>query len=537
MPRKINILDCTLRDGGYYNNWDFSREVVEDYLMAMQAVSVDYVELGFRSLKNDGYKGGCGYTKDNYINSLCIPSDLKIGVMVNAGELVNHNDGVIPALEKLFKPAAESPVSLVRIACHFPEVEKVLTGITWLKENGYLVTINLMQIADRTEDEIISIAKLINDYPLDVFYFADSMGGLNPDDTAAIIKLLQDHWKGDIGFHAHDNLSQAMLNTERAVREGVKWVDGTVTGMGRGPGNAKTEYLVVELDTFRRKKINLARLQKTIKRHFEPMQSKYGWGTNTYYYLAGKKGIHPTYIQEMLNDTRYDADEILTVIEQLGDIEGKKFNATSLENKRHMFFEKPGGSWAPESYFNGNDVLLIGTGPGVETHKHAIEEYIRDCKPKVIALNTQTSIDPDLISIRVACHPMRLLADVEEHAYLPQPLVLPLSQLPELVKEILGKKELYDFGIQVNNNTFAFYDTYCTLPNSMVIAYALAIASSGKASSIYLAGFDGYSSDDPRNVEMDWLLDLYGSTTGSKPLAAITPTRYRIPKKSVYGMI
>ena len=43
------ILDCTLRDGGYYNNWDFDSEVVNKYLAAMASANIDYVELGLRN--------------------------------------------------------------------------------------------------------------------------------------------------------------------------------------------------------------------------------------------------------------------------------------------------------------------------------------------------------------------------------------------------------------------------------------------------------------------------------------------------------
>ena len=55
MSKNIKILDCTLRDGGYYNNWDFSNELISDYLNTMRDSSVDYVELGFRSLKNNSF--------------------------------------------------------------------------------------------------------------------------------------------------------------------------------------------------------------------------------------------------------------------------------------------------------------------------------------------------------------------------------------------------------------------------------------------------------------------------------------------------
>jgi 4-hydroxy 2-oxovalerate aldolase len=158
----VKLVDCTLRDGGYYNSWDFPSSLINDYLKAMEAIFADYVEIGFRTLKTVGYKGGCGFSTDNYIRTLDVPPGVKIAVMINAGELVEYPGGVLTALKKLFITAKESPVSLVRIACHSPEIEPVMPGISWLKENGYLTTINFMQIADRTAEEIRNAAKLIS---------------------------------------------------------------------------------------------------------------------------------------------------------------------------------------------------------------------------------------------------------------------------------------------------------------------------------------------------------------------------------------
>lgn len=533
---KINLLDCTLRDGGYYNTWDFPQELIENYLKAMEAISADYVEIGFRTLDTNDYKGGCGYSTDSYIRSLNIPPGVKLAVMVNAGEFMKHPGGVTSALEKLFAPAADSPVSLVRIACHMPEIEPIMPGVSWLKEKGYLATINFMQIADRSEDEIDKIAKLVSNYPLDVLYFADSMGGLNPDQTAGIIQTLRNHWKGEIGIHTHDNMCRGITNSLRAIEEGVTWVDGTVTGMGRGPGNAKTEYLAIEMEQYRQVPSNPLKLLAVINKYFKPMQDKYRWGSNPFYYLAGKYGIHPTYIQEMLGDTRYNEEDILAVIDHLKTGGGKKYRLDTMEAARHFYNGEPMGTWVPANMIAGKDVLVLGTGPGVVSHQRAIEGLVKSRKPFVIALNTQRSIASDLIDIRVACHPMRLMADCHEHANLPQPLATPVSQLSESVLKALGNKQLLDFGLQVQAETFAFYENHCILPTVLVIAYALAIATSGKAKRILLAGFDGYGSDDPRTIEMDDLFMGYKKAEEALDILAITPTKYKIPTTSVYAM-
>ena len=258
------FLDCTLRDGGYYNAWDFSLELTHRYLEAMQAAGVDVVELGFRTLKNEGFQGPFAFTTDDFVRSLTIPAGLTIGVMVNGSELVGVPQDKV--LERLFpNPAADSPVDLVRIACHIHEFEEALPAVTWLKDRGYYVGFNLMQVADRSEDEVKALARLAKTYSLDVLYFADSMGSMNPDQVAQIIQWFRSEWAGAMGIHTHDNLGLALSNTLRALNEGVIWVDSTVTGMGRGPGNARTEELAIEIAEDRGKPANMVPLMMLLR--------------------------------------------------------------------------------------------------------------------------------------------------------------------------------------------------------------------------------------------------------------------------------
>jgi len=331
------FLDCTLRDGGYYNSWNFPESLVNEYLHAMQAAGIDYVELGLRSLINNGFKGAYAYTKDDFVRSLDIPDGLKLGVMLNAAELVGEQplEGV---LEVLFPETAQtSPIKLVRIASHVHEFARALPAVHWLKERGFAVGFNLMQVADRSKEEIVSLAKEAMNYPIDTLYFADSMGSMAPDQTAQIIGWLRIHWQGAVGVHTHDNLGLALSNTLRALKEGATWVDATVTGMGRGPGNARTEELAIEIAALRNQNVNLIPLMALVRKHFKPMQEHYGWGTNPYYYLAGKYGIHPTYIQQMLGDSRFSEEDVLAVIEHLRREGGKKFNLNTLDAARHFY--------------------------------------------------------------------------------------------------------------------------------------------------------------------------------------------------------
>lgn len=529
-------IDCTLRDGGYYNNWDFSKALINDYIQAMAASNVHFVELGFRSFDNAGFKGACAYTTDDFINDLVIPESLGVGVMVNASELTQHVSGSVNAVKLLFKPSFESRVNLVRIACHIHEFEEALKACNWLKSVGYKVGINLMQIADRSDDEIRGIGKIANLSDVDVLYFADSLGSMDPEQTTKIVRTLKTTWSGELGIHTHDNLGMAVVNTIRAINEGVTWIDSTVTGMGRGPGNAQTEYLLVERRQREGVSINLIPVLDLIKKHFKEMQYKCGWGKSPYYYMAGKLGIHPTNIQEMMNDTRYGNAEIISVIEHLAKVGGKKHDTQILNEGREALDGDSSGEWHPSEIIEGKSVLILGGGDSVRRHRDAIERYIKRNGIIVIALNAQDDIRSELINLRAASYPVRIFADCDKYNSFNTPLVIPKSRLSKDTLSALEKTKVYNFGLEIKPDIFSFGSCSAICPSTLAIAYALAVATSGRAKNILLAGFDGYVNEDKRNEEIGRIFDIYMGALGSLPIKSVTQTRFKIPTTSIYAI-
>ena len=532
--KKITLLDCTLRDGGYYNNWDFSNELVNEYLKVMSLVGINYVELGFRSFKSRGFKGPSWYTTDSYIESFKIPKSLKVAVMVNVSELVSHPLGPIKAIKLLFKKSKKTEIKLVRLATHYEEFNTAAAVCKVLKNMGYEVGINLMQISEQTKEKILSISKIADDVKPDVLYFADSLGSMLPLGISNLISNLRSHWKGPIGIHAHDNLKKAIDNTLEAINDSANWVDSTVTGMGRGPGNVQTEYLLIEMENIKKKKIDILPLLNLIKKYFEPLKNKYEWGTNTYYYMSGKYGIHPTYIQEMLAKN-YSEPELLTAIEQLKISGAARYNADLVKSEFQKTIKIKNGTWLPSNKIKKREVLMLASGPKIKDYKNEIEKYIKIKKPFVMALNTDVIINKKLIDAYVACNPLNLIADVNLYKNLSSPLIVPKSLLSSQLKKKLKKVKILDFGVGVKENTFEFFKKGATLPRLYTLGYALAIATSGKASRVLLAGFDGYGSNNVRTKEINKLFYSYSSTKDSKQLISITPTSYSISSSSIYA--
>jgi len=307
---QIEILDCSLRDGGYHNNWHFHRHLVENYLNCIPGSGINVVEIGFRTPHKEGL-GPYAYSTDDLLLSLPLP-DACIDVMVNANEFTN----VSKDINSIFDSAANSPVSMVRIASHFNTLMESAHIAQELRRLGYKVGFNIMQIAGKPTEMVESVAKEVVGWNcVDVLYFADSFGNLNAEGIKKAIDLFRMHWNGDIGVHCHNNKGIALSNTIAAIDNGATWVDSTMAGMGRGAGNTHTEFLLIELSLIG---VNCSPLKAfDAVGDFEALREEYRWGTNLFYYVSAIWNIHPMYAQTMIS--KYQHKDIIRCLSKLKD--------------------------------------------------------------------------------------------------------------------------------------------------------------------------------------------------------------------------
>ena len=201
------ILDCTLRDGGYYVKWDFEESIVKKYLSAVAIAKIDVIEIGFRFLPTSEFLGAFAYSTDEYLRTIDLPDNIPVAIMVNASEIINNKDHkIVDTINQLFSKKTKSPVSIVRVAVNVKDIDSSYDIVFALKSLGYRVFLNLMQIDKIDNDEIINISSLIESWKLvEVLYFADSFGSMNPGRVAQIFNSISTTWTGLIGIHAHDN--------------------------------------------------------------------------------------------------------------------------------------------------------------------------------------------------------------------------------------------------------------------------------------------------------------------------------------------
>lgn len=531
----IKILDCTLRDGGYYNNWDFEPETVRKYLSAMAASGIDMVEIGFRLKPAHTFLGASAYCTDDYLAALNVPETLKLAVMVNASEFIHEPQNGVGAVDACFAPAASSPVCMVRVALRAQDVAAVRHIAQRFRELGHTLAINLMQIDSLTEDAIVAVAREVASWnAADILYFADSLGNLDPESTRKIVKALDSVWPGELGFHAHDNKGQAFVNSLAAADSGVTWLDATILGMGRGAGNVRTESLLIELENRKPGAYNAQSLYPLVLEEFASLHKQYGWGANLFYHLSAVEGIHPTYVQELLTSNRYTPDEILSALKYLSGTEARSYSPDALGAAVRGGDLGGDGTWHADGWAQGKSVLIIGSGASTARYMEAIEQYIRRKQSVVLCLNINRTVPTDLVSAYVACHESRILIEAHHYRELGRPVILPLDRVPEGVQALLKDVEVQDYGLRLSDKRVEIGDTGCVLPAMLAAAYAIALATAAGAERILMTGFDGYAAGDPRQEEMIEVLEQYQRVDKAIPIMAITPTTYPIMQRSIY---
>lgn len=536
----INILDCTLRDGGYYNNWDFDNDLFLDYLDKIASSNIDFVELGLRNFPKEGFLGAFAYTTEDFLNSIELPEGPVYGVMVDAKTILSSSLPIEDAISELFVDSKISKIGLVRIAAHFDEIEMCEDIINSLHDLGYIVGLNLMQAGGKDDEIILKKVKLISNWnSLDVLYFADSLGNMDSTEVTRIISLIKSYWDKPIGIHTHNNMGKGLNNSIAAINEGVTWIDSTVTGMGRGAGNTQTEYLLTHLNNSNfEKKYNLEHIYDLVIKRFEKLQKKYNWGSNLLYYLGAQNNVHPTYIQNLLTDQRYNDEEKLASISYLSSLNNSNSYSDEVLTAALKFYNENcdiNGADSVKGLFQEKNILIITNSKSTHKYSKDIALYIEKYNPIVISINVNKFIPANLIDYYVISHNSKFLSESNLYKNIQKPLILPKCRFTKDELDEIAGLNFIDYGLDITKNILLPHENHVVIPYDITVAYLLGILLESKIKTLSVVGFDGYMKDDVRQEEMIDVLSLYKSHKNAVEINSLTPTTYPIKKGSIYA--
>lgn len=511
----MKILDCTLRDGGYYTDWDFDSYTVDAYLQAMNILPVDYLEVGYRNNPSKEYLGKFGYSPISVLKYLRKKSTKKLVVMLNEKSTKPED------LELLLDPIV-GIVDMIRIAIDPKNFDRAVVLAKAVKEMGFEVGFNCMYMSKWSTEYDGFLAKLsvLNDF-CDLFCMVDSFGGVTPEDVTNIYKEVRANTTVPVGFHGHNNLQLGLINTITAMKLGVDYVDATILGMGRGAGNLNMELLLTYLNAHEGMKVDFNVLGDVISA-FTPLMEKYRWGTNLPYMLAGANRIPQKEVMDWVTNRVYSFNSIIRALDNRKNhnVDNAKYPVLEIKKK----YDK---------------VLIVGGGNSVIEHIDGIRDYILNNDNIAVVFATarharlfQNVHCPKYFAL-VGRESRRLAVNVDTSNFVDTVVLPPYprtmgTDVPEFA--MLNTYELKDI-------TFTSeYQDSCT---SLAIQIAMEIC----GIDLFLVGYDGYPGDILSEKEMalsheNRIIFRSYEQSSNKFLVSLTPSLYKeLVVKSIYQYI
>jgi 4-hydroxy 2-oxovalerate aldolase len=305
------VLDCTLRDGGYYTDWHFSAKFLEDYLKTIKSLPINIIEVGYLSDQNDNL--GPFYHLDtntlSFIKSK-IRKDQKVFAMINFKEIKNANH-----LIKIIKKKKKY-LDGIRFAIppnKINSLNKIVKDVPYFKKKLSL-NINLMYLSQWINNKRL-IGEIFKTVPkeLKTLAFVDSHGSITSDQVDIFFREIN-QFKNKINFgcHFHNNCGLALANSLIAKKNNCEIIDTTFSGMGRGAGNAETE-LFIAINDETRNKVRGYDLNYFLE-DINSLKKKLNWGSSFAYAFASKNGYSQAEMMDLLQKKRLDPTSALEQI-------------------------------------------------------------------------------------------------------------------------------------------------------------------------------------------------------------------------------
>ena len=284
--KEIKVIDCTVRDGGLMNKWQFSDTFVRNVYNALADAAVDYMEIGYLSSKSafDVKEfGAWKFCQEKDLKKIIGEREkrIKLSAMADIGRIELDD---IPL-------ASESSLDMIRIACYVNQVDSAIALAHHCMDKGYETAINLMAVSTVGIRELNECLEDLNKSKVPIIYLVDSFGAFYSEDIDALTQKYFERLPGKIiGAHFHNNQQLAFGNTISAIINGVNFLDATLYGIGRGAGNCPLELLISFL---KNPKFNVRPIIRCIEEEVLPWSKKIDWGYSVPYMVTGTMNQHP----------------------------------------------------------------------------------------------------------------------------------------------------------------------------------------------------------------------------------------------------
>lgn len=375
---KTKILDCTLRDGGYVNDFKFGKKGIHTIIDQLTNASIDIIETGF--LEDGDYNEETSVFNRVEQIAKFIPVDRKNSMYVAMACYGEYN------LEQL-APHDGKSVDGIRVTFHNNEIQEALSYCREIQKKGYKVFVQPVGTTSYSDEQLIALIHEVNEIRPYAFYLVDTLGLLQKNEVMRFFYLIDHNLaKGiNIGFHSHNNLQLSYSNCQALASVGGNrtiLLDASVYGMGRGAGNLNTELMARYMNDHFDSNYEIEPLLEIIDEIIIKIKEEHDWGYSVPYYLAAINGCHPNYASYLSGKNTLNVKSISMILRMIEPENRSLFNKTLAEEKYLEFQAHEINDANVVSDFRskvqGRNILLLAPGASLNENVEKIVSIAKE---------------------------------------------------------------------------------------------------------------------------------------------------------------
>lgn len=487
MP-KIQILDCTLRDGGYINDFYFGNRGIAKIIEQLTNSGIDIIETGF--LEDGEYNPDCSVYNTAEQISCLLPKDHKKSMYVAMACYGEYD------IEQL-SPFDGNSIDGIRVTFHYNEIDGALEYCRHIQDKGYKVFVQPVGTSSYSDEQLLALIKRVNEMHPFAFYLVDTLGLMHKEDVLRFFYLINHNLAKSIhmGFHSHNNLQLSFSNCQALVSvesDRTISLDASVYGMGRGAGNLNTELIASYLNEHTHSSYVIEPLLEIVDEHIAKIKQEHEWGYSVPYYLAAINGCHPNYAAYLSSKNTLNVKCISAILHMIEPENRSLFDKKLIESKYLEFqsheIDDSNAIQALRDKLGNKNVMLLAPGASLIEYKSEILEKANEENCIIIS----TSFVPDFIEPDFV-----FLSNLRRYltTFNPSHKVINLIHTSNI-------EVAEDYKTRVNYSSLLNEDDAVRDNSSLMLLNLLIKISPSK---VYIAGLDGYSLDS-KNYVLDRLV-------------------------------
>jgi 4-hydroxy 2-oxovalerate aldolase len=277
----MNIIDVTLRDGGFTCDFDWPVEFAQEYYELLSKLNVDLVELGYWKQTTKSKNRFFNLNMDTIKEVTQERGNKNVSVMIDYSYCSKDlNDYPIDN---------QNEIKLIRMTCRKDMIDGGVQFAQSLKEHtGLDIAFNMFNTTNYTDEDLDSTLDIVLKYNFDIIGFADTHGHLDLnvdiDRYERRFKMIKESGK-KTAFHLHNHTGKAYTNYVKCVESPyIDICDTSIMSLGKGAGNLKLENVLEDDGAFL--------LNDFVLKYYDSLCKK---TVSPYYLVTGRYGITDHY--------------------------------------------------------------------------------------------------------------------------------------------------------------------------------------------------------------------------------------------------